>query len=239
MRVMIIEDESPLLARLKARLEQEDWMVDTSTDGADGLYRLLEYPADVAVVDLGLPELPGLEVIRRVRLAGRRLPILILTARDHWQEKVEGLEAGADDYLVKPFHMEELIARLRALTRRAAGRPDGRLVLGPLVVDTQAQSVIMAGQAVNLTTFEYRLLEHLARHPGQVMSRQNLTDYLYPHDEDRDSNVLEVLIGRLRRKLDPAGHHGPIETLRGRGYRLTLAEGQDNGRPEDRPADYR
>lgn len=226
MRVVIIEDETALQIRLRERLEQEGWMVDTSDDGRDGLYRLLEYPADAAVVDLGLPGLPGLEVIRQVRAEGRRLPILILTARGQWQEKVEGLEAGADDYLVKPFHMEELIARLRALARRAAGRPDGRLAFGPLVLDTQAQTVTMAGQPIGLTTFEYRLLEHLARHPGQVISKQSLTDYLYPHDEDRDSNVLEVLIGRLRRKLDPDGRLGPIETLRGRGYRLALPPDQ-------------
>ncbi|MBK1671792.1 DNA-binding response regulator [Ectothiorhodospira shaposhnikovii] len=227
MRVVVIEDETALQTRLRERLEQEGWMVDTSGDGRDGLYQLLEYPADVAVVDLGLPGLSGLEVIRQVRAEGRRLPILILTARGQWQEKVEGLEAGADDYLVKPFHMEELIARLRALARRAAGRPDGRLAFGPLVLDTQAQAVTMAGQPVGLTTFEYRLLEHLARHPGQVISKQSLTDYLYPHDEDRDSNVLEVLIGRLRRKLDPDGRLGPIETLRGRGYRLALPSDQE------------
>ncbi|MCG5509232.1 response regulator transcription factor [Ectothiorhodospira lacustris] len=227
MRVVVIEDETALQTRLRERLEQEGWMVDTSGDGRDGLYRLLEYPADAAVVDLGLPGLPGLEVIRQARAAGRRLPILILTARGQWQEKVEGLEAGADDYLVKPFHMEELIARLRALARRAAGRPDGRLAFGPLVLDTQAQTVTMAGQSVSLTTFEYRLLEHLARHPGQVISKQSLTDYLYPHDEDRDSNVLEVLIGRLRRKLDPESRLSPIETLRGRGYRLALPPDQE------------
>ena len=222
MRVVVIEDEPSLLAQLSQRLEDEGWMVDTSPDGRDGLYRLMEYPADVAVVDLGLPELPGLEVIRRARAQGRRLPILILTARGQWQEKVQGLEAGADDYLVKPFHMEELVARLKALARRAVGSTDDCLSLGPLVLDTQAQKVSMEGDAVALTTFEYRLLEHLARHPGQVLSKQALTDYLYPHDEDRDSNVLEVLIGRLRRKLDPQGRHAPIETLRGRGYRLTL-----------------
>jgi two-component system response regulator PhoP len=223
MRVVVIEDEPSLLAQLRQRLEGEGWMVDTSSDGRDGLYQLMEYPADVAVVDLGLPELPGLEVIRRARAQGRRLPILILTARGQWQEKVQGLEAGADDYLVKPFHMEELVARLKALARRAVGSTDGCLTLGPLVLDTHAQQVSMEGDAVILTTFEYRLLEHLARHPGQVLSKQALTDYLYPHDEDRDSNVLEVLIGRLRRKLDPDGRHTPIETLRGRGYRLTLS----------------
>ncbi|TVQ72925.1 MAG: DNA-binding response regulator, partial [Chromatiaceae bacterium] len=176
MRVVVIEDEPSLLAQLRHRLEHEGWMVDTSSDGRDGLYQLMEYPADVAVVDLGLPELPGLEVIRRARAQGRRLPILILTARGQWQEKVQGLEAGADDYLVKPFHMEELVARLKALARRAVGSTDGCLTLGPLVLDTHAQQVSMEGDAVALTTFEYRLLEHLARHPGQVLSKQALTD---------------------------------------------------------------
>jgi two-component system, OmpR family, response regulator PhoP len=221
-RVVIIEDEAPLREQLRERLEAEGWMVDTSADGEDGLYQLTEYPADVAVVDLGLPRLPGLEVIRRLRAGGGRVPVLILTARSQWQEKVQGLEAGADDYLAKPFHMEELVARIRALARRAAGSPDGRLALGPLVLDTGAQTVSRDGEPVPLTTFEYRVLEYLARHAGQVVSKQTLTDYLYAHDDDRDSNVLEVLIGRLRRKLDPDGTLAPIETLRGRGYRLNL-----------------
>ncbi|MFN2348225.1 MAG: response regulator transcription factor [Thioalkalivibrio sp.] len=222
MRVVVIEDEAPLREQLRARLEAEGWMVDTSADGEDGLYQLTEYPADVAVVDLGLPKLSGLDVIRQFRAGGGKVPVLILTARSQWQEKVEGLEAGADDYLAKPFHMEELVARLKALARRAAGSPDGRLPLGPLVLDTGAQTVSLEGTAVSLTTFEYRLLEYLARHAGQVVAKQTLTDYLYAHDEDRDSNVLEVLIARLRRKLDPDGTLSPIETLRGRGYRLTL-----------------
>jgi two-component system, OmpR family, response regulator PhoP len=221
-RVVIIEDEAPLREQLRERLEAEGWMVDTSADGEDGLYQLTEYPADVAVVDLGLPRLPGLEVIRRLRAGGGRVPVLILTARSQWQEKVQGLEAGADDYLAKPFHMEELVARIRALARRASGSPDGRLALGPLVLDTGAQTVSRDGEPVPLTTFEYRVLEYLARHAGQVVSKQTLTDYLYAHDDDRDSNVLEVLIGRLRRKLDPDGTLAPIETLRGRGYRLNL-----------------
>jgi two-component system, OmpR family, response regulator PhoP len=224
MRVVVIEDEAPLREQLRERLESEGWMVDTSADGEDGLFRLTEYPADVAVVDLGLPRLPGLEVIRRLRAGGGRVPVLILTARSQWQEKVEGLEAGADDYLAKPFHMEELVARIRALARRAAGSPDGRLVLGPLVMDTGAQTVTRDEEPVVLTSFEYRVLEYLARHAGRVVSKQTLTDYLYAHDDDRDSNVLEVLIGRLRRKLDPDGTLAPIETLRGRGYRLNLVD---------------
>jgi two-component system, OmpR family, response regulator PhoP len=224
MRIVVIEDEAPLREQLRERLEAEGWMVDTSADGEDGLFRLTEYPADVAVVDLGLPRLPGLEVIRRLRAGGGKVPVLILTARSQWQEKVEGLEAGADDYLAKPFHMEELVARIRALARRAAGSTDGRLALGPLVLDTGAQTVTRDGETVSLTTFEYRVLEYLARHAGQVVSKQTLTDYLYAHDDDRDSNVLEVLIGRLRRKLDPDGTLSPIETLRGRGYRLNLVD---------------
>ncbi|WP_018233300.1 response regulator transcription factor [Thioalkalivibrio thiocyanodenitrificans] len=224
MRVVVIEDEAPLREQLRERLESEGWMVDTSADGEDGLFRLTEYPVDVAVVDLGLPRLPGLDVIRRLRAGGGRVPVLILTARSQWQEKVEGLEAGADDYLAKPFHMEELVARIRALARRAAGSPDGRLTLGPLVMDTGAQTVTRDGEPVVLTSFEYRVLEYLARHAGRVVSKQTLTDYLYAHDDDRDSNVLEVLIGRLRRKLDPDGTLAPIETLRGRGYRLNLVD---------------
>lgn len=228
MRVVVIEDEAPLREQLRERLESEGWMVDTSADGEDGLFQLTEYPADVAVVDLGLPRLPGLEVIRRLRAGGGKVPVLILTARSQWQEKVEGLEAGADDYLAKPFHMEELVARIRALARRAAGSTDGRLTLGPLDLDIGAQTVSRKGEPVSLTTFEYRVLEYLARHAGQVVSKQTLTDYLYAHDDDRDSNVLEVLIGRLRRKLDPDGTLAPIETLRGRGYRLNLVNTGDS-----------
>ena len=220
MRLLLLEDDSALQSRLVARLAAEGYQVEASGDGAEGLYLAQEYPFDAAVIDIGLPQLSGLEVIRRLRAGGRTLPVLVLTARGRWQDKVEGLEAGADDYLVKPFEIEELLARLRALLRRAGGAPAGTLCAGPLQIDPAAQQASLSGQAIDLTAFEYRLLEHLTRQRSRVVSKDELTDILYPHDEDRDSNVIEVLIGRLRRKLDPDGLDPPIETLRGRGYRL-------------------
>ena len=220
MRVLIIEDESALLDQVKVRLESEGFVVDGVGEGQEGLFIAKEYPLDAAVVDIGLPDISGLEVIRKLRTDGNRLPILVLTARGRWQDKVEGLEAGADDYLVKPFHMEELLARIRALVRRAAGETEGALSSGPIVLNTKGQQVTLDGKPLELTAFEYRLLEYLMRHRGQVVSKNVLSDYLYPHDEDRDSNVIEVMVGRLRRKLDPSGSLRPIETLRGQGYRF-------------------
>ena len=222
MRILIIEDEAPLLERVAAQLREQGYAVDTAADGRNGLYLGQEYPLDAAVVDLGLPDLPGIEVIRRWRAAGRRFPILILTARGRWQDKVEGLEAGADDYLVKPFYMEELLARLRALIRRTGGWTQAVLACGPIALDTGAQQVTLHGQPVELTAYEYKLLEYLMLHAGTVISKTELTEHLYQEDEDRDSNVLEVLVGRLRRKLDPDRDLNPIETLRGRGYRFRL-----------------
>jgi len=227
MRVLVIEDELSLLEQVRARLQAEGYQVDTSSDGSDGLYLATEYPLDAAIVDLGLPGLSGIEIIRRLRAQGSSLPILILTARGRWQDKVEGLEAGADDYLVKPFQMEELLARLKALLRRSAGAAGGALRCGPVTLDLAAQQVALHGAAVELTAFEYRLLEYLMKQRGKVVPKSELADYLYPHDEDRDSNVLEVLVGRLRRKLDPDGTLLPIETLRGRGYRFTLTADAD------------
>lgn len=222
MRVLVIEDEARLCAQLGDALHRAGFAVDATGSGEEGLFLGLEYPVDLAVVDLGLPDLPGLRVIQRWRDAGRDLPVLILTARDRWQDKVAGLEAGADDYLAKPFHMEELLARLRALARRRGGWASARLELGPVSVDTGEQRVTVEGRAVALTAFEYRLLEHLALHCGQVLSKTELSEHLYDEDADTDSNVLEVLVARLRRKLDPQGRLQPIETLRGRGYRLRL-----------------
>ncbi|MGM0594268.1 MAG: response regulator transcription factor [Pseudomonadota bacterium] len=222
MRLLIIEDEAPLREQLRQRLEAEGYSIDASGDGKEGLFLACEYPVDLAVIDLGLPGMPGLEIIRSLRAEGRDLPILILTARGKWEEKVAGLEAGADDYLVKPFHMEELLARLKALLRRAVGGTSETLRFGPLQLDTDGQRVSLDGHAVELTAYEYRLLEYLARHHGKVIPKMELADYLYPHDEERDSNVIEVLIGRLRRKIDPDSRKKPIETLRGRGYRFTL-----------------
>ena len=222
MRILVIEDDPNLRRQLLQRLSHEGIDAHGSGDGREGLYLAREYPHDAAVIDLGLPNLSGLAIIRELRRDGSLLPILILTARDRWQDKVEGLEAGADDYLVKPFQPEELIARLRALMRRAAGTASQELNLGPLRLDLSAQRAWIADQTVELTAYEYRLLEQLATARGAVLSKQTLADRLYAHDEDRDSNVLEVLVGRLRRKLDPDGSLAPIETLRGRGYRLAL-----------------
>lgn len=224
MRVLIIEDELLLQQQIASRLQAEGYVVDASGDGKEGLYRATEYPHDAIIVDLGLPGLSGIEIIRKLRTQGKNLPVLILTARGRWQDKVEGLEAGADDYVAKPFQMEELLARLKALMRRAAGTAQNILSLGALTLDLAAQKVQFNGREIELTTFEYRLLEHLIKKRDKVVSKDELADYLYPHDEDRDSNVIEVLIGRLRRKLDPDGTLSPIETLRGRGYRFALAD---------------
>ncbi len=224
MRILVIEDEVALRGQLMARLTAEGYRCEATGDGAEGLYLASEYPFDVALVDLGLPKLSGIDIIRGLRAAGSLLPILVLTARGRWQDKVEGLEAGADDYLAKPFEMDELVARLRALLRRAQGAATQELRAGPVRLDRATQRVWVGERLVELTAFEFRLLEHLMTRRGRVLSKRELADYLYPHDEDRDSNVLEVLLGRLRRKLDPDGHLAPIETLRGRGYRFTLGE---------------
>lgn len=222
MRVLLIEDDAALRLGLARQLEADGYRVDHAADGEDGLFQAQEYPVDLVIVDLGLPKLSGIDVVKRLRGEGRTLPILILTARGSWQDKVVGLEAGADDYLVKPFEYPELAARVKALLRRSLKAASDVLVLGPLAIDFSAQSVKRNSTVVELTTFEYRLLEFLVRERARVVSKQELADYLYPHDEDRDSNVLEVLLGRLRRKLDPDGTLAPIETLRGRGYRFTL-----------------
>jgi two-component system response regulator PhoP len=222
MRVLVIEDEAALRDQLVARLHDEGYAVEGAADGEIGLYQGSEFPFDVAVVDLGLPRLPGVDVIRRLRAAGKDFPILILTARGRWQEKVEGLEAGADDYLVKPFHMEELLARIKALVRRAAGWSQPVLRCGPVELDTVAQTVAVNGASIELTAYEYKVLEYLMLHTGQLVSKTELTEHLYEQDFDRDSNVIEVFVGRLRRKLDPKSEFNPIETLRGRGYRFTL-----------------
>jgi two-component system, OmpR family, response regulator PhoP len=222
MRLLLIEDDAALRLGLARQLEAEGYRVDQAADGADGLFQAQEYPVDLAIVDLGLPKLNGLTVVQRLRAEGRTIPILILTARGSWQDKVVGLEAGADDYLVKPFEYPELAARVKALLRRSLKAASDVLTLGPVAIDFSAQAATLHGEPLELTAFEYRLLEFLVRERARVVTKQELADYLYPHDEDRDSNVLEVLIGRLRRKLDPDGTLAPIETLRGRGYRFTL-----------------
>jgi two-component system, OmpR family, response regulator PhoP len=222
MRLLLIEDDAALRLGLARQLQADGYRVDQAGDGEDGLFQAREYPVDLAIVDLGLPKLNGLAVVQRLRADGRSLPILVLTARGSWQDKVTGLEAGADDYLVKPFEYPELAARIKALLRRSLKATSDVLVLGPLAIDFAAQTARVGEQPMELTAFEYRVLEYLVRERARVVSKQELSDYLYPHDEDRDSNVLEVLVGRLRRKLDPDGTLAPIETVRGRGYRFTL-----------------
>lgn len=225
MRLLLIEDDAALRLGLARQLEADGYRVDHAADGEDGLFQAQEYPVDLVIVDLGLPRLSGIAVVQRLRGQGRTMPILILTARGRWQDKVEGLEVGADDYLTKPFEMPELVARVRALWRRAAGSATTTLALGPYTLDPDRQQVACQGAPVELTAFEFRLLDYLARHRERIVSKQELADYLYPHEDDRDSNVLEVLIGRLRRKLDPGGRWAPIKTVRGRGYRFAPADG--------------
>ena len=225
MRILVVEDEQALRTSLHNELSAAGYSVDVAADGEEGLHAALEYPIDVAIIDLGLPKVAGLDVIRRLRAAGRSYAVLVLTARDRWQDKVEGLSAGADDYLTKPFHFEELQARLGALLLRAGGWSTPLLQCGPVTLDTRTQAVEVRGMPVELTSFEYRLLEHLMLRAGEVISKTELTEKLYAEDFERDSNVIEVLIARLRRKLDPEDELRPIETLRGRGYRLTAPRG--------------
>ena len=226
MRILIVEDEAALRDSLASQLKAADFTVDTAADGEEGLYAAKEYPIDLAIIDLGLPKLSGIELISQLRGAGRSIPILILTARDRWQEKVEGLQSGADDYLVKPFHFQELLARMQALLRRAGGWSQSVLQCGDISVDTRSQIVTVGDRVVELTSFEYRILHFLMMRAGEVISKAELTERLYEQDFERDSNVIEVFIGRLRRKLDPHGSRQPIETLRGRGYRLALARAE-------------
>ncbi|WP_439640435.1 response regulator transcription factor [Nevskia sp.] len=222
MRALVVEDDPALREQVRRHLADEGYIVDVAADGEQGQYMAVEYPVDLAIIDLGLPKTPGIAIIQAVRKAGRSYPILILTARDGWQSKVEGLEAGADDYLVKPFHKEELLARARALVRRSVGWTTSQLESGPIILNTAAKTVSLHGTAVELTAYEYRLLEYLVMHAGEVVSKSTLTEHLYSEDEERDSNVIEVFIRRLRTKLDPDGSLNPIATQRGSGYRWTL-----------------
>ncbi len=219
MRILLVEDEPTLRTQLRDALSEAAYAVDLADNGRDALHLGQTEPFDAVVLDLGLPVLDGLSVLRQWRQAGLTLPVLILTARDSWHEKVAGIDAGADDYLSKPFHMEELLARLRALIRRAQGIASPLLHCGTLALDTRSSRVTLDGQHVNLTSHEYRLLAYLMHRPGQVVSRTELNEHLYAQDFDRDSNTIEVFIGRLRRKLPP----DTIETVRGLGYRLTAA----------------
>lgn len=226
MRVLVIEDDETLRAALCSQLSEAGFGIEQAADGREGLYFALEYPVDLAIVDLGLPQVSGLDLIREVRSKGKTYPILILTARDRWQDKVDGLSAGADDYVVKPFQFEELSARVNALLRRSGGWASPTLSAGPVSLDTGRQQLSVDGQGIELTTFEYRIIEHLMMRAGEVISKAELTDRLYDQDFERDSNVIEVFIGRLRKKIDPDNRIKPIETLRGRGYRFALERNQ-------------
>jgi two-component system response regulator PhoP len=217
MRILIVEDEATLREQLTAHLQAQGFAVDAAGDGEEGLYFGREYEYDAAVVDLGLPKIDGIELITRLRKEDRAFPVLVLTARGHWQDKVQGLEAGADDYLAKPFQMEELMARLNALIRRAAGYASPVLSQGDLQLDTAKKEVRVGGSAIELTAYEYKVLEYLMLNPDRVVSKMELTDHLYDQDFDRDSNVIEVFVGRLRKKLNPVDS---IRTVRGQGYRF-------------------
>lgn len=222
MRLLVIEDDDTLRETLCRQLTDSGFGVEQAADGREGVYFATEYPVDLAIIDLGLPEISGLEVIRRTREAGKTYPILILTARDRWQDKVDGLAAGADDYVVKPFHIEEVLARVNALLRRSGGWASAVLTAGPVTLDTTRQELKVNDEVVELTSYEYRIVEHLMMRAGEVISKSELTDRLYDQDFERDSNVIEVFIGRLRKKMDPENTIKPIETLRGRGYRFAL-----------------
>ncbi len=227
MRLLVIEDDAVLRESLCDQLSKDGFGVEQAADGKEGLYFALEYPIDLAIVDLGLPEISGLEVIKDLRAKGKKYPVLILTARDRWQDKVDGLGAGADDYVVKPFHYEEVSARVNALLRRSGGWATSKLSAGPVELDTTRQELSVNGSAIELTSYEYRIIEHLMIRAGEVISKSELTDRLYDQDFERDSNVIEVFIGRLRKKMDPENTVKPIETLRGRGYRFALERNQD------------
>ncbi len=216
MRILLVEDDPTLRAQLRQGLHEAGYAVDEADNGRDAHFLGDTEAFDAVVLDLGLPVLDGLSVLKRWRSAGQVVPVLILTARDNWSEKVAGIDAGADDYLTKPFHMEELLARLRALIRRAGGLASPLLTCGELALDTRSGRVTLQGQTVTLTSHEYKVLAYLMHRPGAVVSRTELTEHIYAQDFERDSNTIEVFVGRLRKKLPPA----LIETVRGLGYRL-------------------
>ncbi len=222
MRLLIVEDEKSLREQIEQIVIREKYACDTAADGREGLFLGSEYDYDLAIIDLGLPLLDGTQLIKQLRAKDRNFPVLILTARGNWQDKVEGLEAGADDYLTKPFHPEELRARLHALLRRASGHAAPVLRYGPIAIDTSARRVHRDETEVELTSFEYNTLTYLALHAGKNISKTELTEHLYAQDYDRDSNVIEVFVGRLRKKLDPDGSLNLISTQRGLGYRFNV-----------------
>ena len=220
MRLLLVEDDLELQANLKQHLLDAHYSIDVASDGEEGLFQALEYNYDAAIIDVGLPKLNGIALIRSVREQERDFPILILTARDSWQDKVEGLDAGADDYLTKPFHPQELVARLKALIRRSAGKASPLIYNGPFSLNTSSLEVRKGEELVNLSGSEYKLFEFVMLHQGEVKSKTVLTEHIYDQDFDLDSNVIEVFIRRLRKKLDPDNQYNLIETLRGQGYRL-------------------
>jgi two-component system OmpR family response regulator len=221
MRLLIVEDDKDLNRQLVTALEEAGYVVDSAYDGEEGHFLGDTEPYDAVVLDLGLPALDGLSVLEKWRRDGRSMPVLILTARDRWSDKVAGIDAGADDYVAKPFHMEEVLARVRALVRRAAGHASNELTCGNVRLDLRAGRVTVDGAPVKLTSHEYRLLSYLLHHQGKVISRTELTEHLYDQDFDRDSNTVEVFVGRLRKKIGS----DMIETIRGLGYRLGDASG--------------
>lgn len=216
MRILVVEDDAQLAQQIVAALEEHEYVVDVATDGNQAHYIGSVESIDAVVLDLGLPELDGLTVLQRWRSEGLKMPVLILTARDGWHEKVLAIDAGADDYLTKPFHMPELLARLRALLRRLAGQASAEMTCGALVLDTRLSRFSYDGQAVSLTSYEFRVLSYLMHHAGQIISRSQLSEHIYAQDQDRDSNTIDVFIGRLRKKIPTQA----IETVRGQGYRL-------------------
>ncbi|MCP3673223.1 MAG: response regulator transcription factor [Gammaproteobacteria bacterium] len=220
MRILVVEDEVVLCEQIANELKSAGYTVDKALDGEEGLYLATEYSFDMMVIDLGLPKISGMDIITKLRNDDNHCPILILTARDHWQDKVSGLSAGADDYLAKPFHTEELVARINALIRRSAGHSSPNFTFGPITLDTLQQAISINGDVIDVTAYEYQLMEYLFHNPNKIVSKTELTEHLYEQDFDRDSNVIEVFVGRLRKKLDPENTIKPIETLRGRGYRL-------------------
>lgn len=220
MRILVVEDEKILCQQIQAFFVNKGYAVDVAYNGDNGFYFAKEFALDVAIIDVGLPDFSGIELVKRLRQHNISTPVLLLTARSRWQDKVEGLEAGADDYLTKPFHYEELEARINALIRRSMGNAQPILNYANISVDTLAQDVRVDGALVELTAFEYKVLEYLMFRKGEVISKTVLTEHIYAEDFDRDSNVIEVFIGRLRKKIDPHGTTKPIETLRGRGYRI-------------------
>jgi two-component system, OmpR family, response regulator len=216
MRILVVEDDKDLNRQLKSGLEDAGYVVDTSFDGEEGHFLGDTEPYDAVILDIGLPMIDGISVLEKWRRAGRLMPVMMLTARDRWSDKVAGIDAGADDYVAKPFHMEEVLARLRALIRRAAGHASSEIICGPLRVDTVSARVDVNGEVLKLTSHEFRLLSYLLHHKGKVVSRTELVEHLYDQDFDRDSNTIEVFVGRLRKKLGV----DLIETIRGLGYRI-------------------